>query len=284
MSKVIDAVFPYVAYCKANKTLRKILLDEPKGVLCFNENADAISTDVLKDQYAETMRIKDKLEDKAKTNVVGLTITITLILGATGMLTTIYEKYSYPTFSWIAFILFTLAVIYMFLAGIIAIKVLIDENKIFVINLSSFAADETVLREDYDKCISQNRTQNIIRNNGVFTSYKCIRNSLICLFLVLVLSSVPYVTADHDIADLEYTNAYKNYSFVYASSAINGVSEYADQLTAENDILQAIDSGMLDKSKATPISIVDQGNKLFIKFGVEDNVITVFLVEPYTTP
>jgi len=95
MSKVFDAIFPFVANWKVNKKLRERLSNqELQGILSDNENAAAISTDVLKDLYSDTMRMKDKLEDKAKINVVGITITSTLIMGATGILTTIYEKVS----------------------------------------------------------------------------------------------------------------------------------------------------------------------------------------------
>ena len=41
---------------------------------------------MLKEQYDETFNTKEKIEDKAKTNIIGISISITLIMGASGVL------------------------------------------------------------------------------------------------------------------------------------------------------------------------------------------------------
>ena len=62
-------------------------------------------------------------------------------------------------------------------------------------------ADANV-RVEYDRCITKNRTTNLIRNNTVFTSYECIRNSLVCLFVILLLSAAP-ITSGQDQSSIE---------------------------------------------------------------------------------
>lgn len=292
MSKVLDAmskcfalVLPFRDNYEANKILRKKISCEcPQSILDDVDNPNAISIDTLKGQYADAMRAKDKLEDKAKTNLIGITIAITLIMGASGILATVYEKYTHPIISGIAFMLLIFATAYMISAGVLAIKVLIDENKVYGINLNCFSAGEGALREDYGKCISQNHNQNLIRNNYIYTSYVCIRNALICLFAVLILSAIPYAATESSATDKAYINGFSEYSFVYSSSAVACIKDHDVQDIVEIAIKQAIDSGVLNKDKTALIGINDSNNSLFIKFSMDNSVITVWLVEPYTTP
>ena len=291
MSKVLDAMskcfafaLPLIENCKANKKLRqKLFSKHPQSILDDVDNPNAISIDTLKGQYADAMHAKDKLEDKAKTNLIGITIAISLIMGASGILATVYENYTHPIISGIVFILLIFATAYMILAGILAIKVLVDENTIYAVNLNSFAAGEAALREDYGKCISQNHNQNLIRNNSIYTSYLCIRNGLICLFVVLILSAIPYAATGSSATDKAYINDFSEYSFVYSSSAVACIKDHDVQDIVEIAIKQAIDSGVLNKDKTALIGINDSNNSLFIKFSIDNNVITVWLIEPYTT-
>lgn len=155
MNKVIPILFPFYANKKINDGLRTKLADtDNAGVLSYVESSDKITLETLREQYNETMRTKDKLEDKAKTNVAGITISITLIMGASGLLSNIYAKFSLPWVAWISFLLFSLSVIYMLIAGIMAIGVLISENEVYIVKLNSLAANSQILRDDYDKCIA----------------------------------------------------------------------------------------------------------------------------------
>ena len=64
---------------------------------------------------------------------------------------------------------------------------LIEENETYIIKITSLGEGETVLREDYSQCIEQNQSKNLIRNNYLFASYACIRNSLISLFIMFLI-------------------------------------------------------------------------------------------------
>ena len=176
MSKIFNAIFPMIANHKANKILRKKMSPknesgediESAGILAYIENADKLTLEILKEQYEHTFKTKDKLEDKAKTNIIGITISITLIVGASGILTSIAEKFYVSFISWFSFLLFMFSTIYMLIAGILVIRVLINENETYVVKLSSLASGGEILRNDYDKCIAQNQMKNTIRNNYAF--------------------------------------------------------------------------------------------------------------------
>jgi len=290
MGKILDAIFPMIANHKMNKILRSKLYPkneagediEPVGVLYYVDNADKLSLESLKEQYADTFEIKDKLEDKAKTNIIGITISITLIMGASGILSALNEKFPSPSLSWILFALFVITVAYMLIAGLLVIQLLISENEIFVVKLNSLASGEAKLRDDYDKCISQNQIKNTIRNNSVFTSYECIRNALICLFIILVLVALPF-NAPSDDTDKTLTYSSQSYSFVFSSSAVDYIKGNEVRDVVESAIASTIENS--EPSDGTQsFGIVDSNSNLFIKFEVSDSAVTVLLIEPYIIP
>lgn len=199
MNKVIDLVFPMISNCQANANLRKKIHPkdengqniEPESILSYIENSDLINLDILKGWYDETFKAKEKIEDKAKTNIIGISISITLIMGASGILSVLNNKYPSPAVSWVAFVLIVVSIIYMLTAGILIIRLLTNENEIYMVTLSELASGGEILRDQYGKRISQNQNKNVIRNNYLFTSYECIRNSLVCLFVILILTTIP---------------------------------------------------------------------------------------------
>lgn len=277
MNKLISILLPFYPNKKSNDSLRAKLADANNaGVLCYIENSDKISAETLKEQYAETIRIKDKLEDKAKTNVAGITISITLIMGASGLLNTIYTKFNSPLISWLSFLLFSIAVIYMLIAGIMAIGVLINENELYTVQLNSLAENPQTLRDDYDQCIGQNRTKNLIRNNSVYTSYECIRNALVCLFVLLVFVTIPF-----SLNNFAYPYTENNMSgleIVYSGSTIASIKENNWQTSIEQTIMQAKATGMLINNQT--LGLLSANESLFVKVKLDNETITVLLVEP----
>jgi DNA/RNA-binding domain of Phe-tRNA-synthetase-like protein len=95
MNKLIEIIFPLYANYIANGKVRKRIDNLIKRQNSPDEDTtesvvDEVDIEVYREMYHDTFKIKDKLEDKAKTNVVGVTIAITLIMGASGVINTIY--------------------------------------------------------------------------------------------------------------------------------------------------------------------------------------------------
>jgi len=289
MGKIFDTVFPMMANRKANRILHKKMYPkneageyiEPTGVLAYVENSDKLSSEILKEQYEYSFKTKDKLEDKAKTNIIGITISITLIIGASGILSAISDKFQIPFISWLSFLLFIISVAYMLIAGLLVIRVLINENEAYVVRLNSLANGGEILRDDYDKCISQNQMKNTIRNNYVFTSYACIRNSLVCLFVIFLFVAIPF-NSPSDTSDV-LTHLSQEYSFVFASPAIDYIKENDVRDVVENAIINVIEKSEQSEYVGT-FGIVDVNSSLFIKYEVSENYIRILLIEPYITP
>ena len=189
---VLEQIFPTFYARRANKLLKnKINSADNQSNVPYMDNIDDISIEYFKEKYNETFEIKNKFEDKAKTNVIGITIAITVIMGASGLTGSLINKYSSVVLHWISFSILLLAIIYLLLSGIQAIKVLFQENTMSTVDLSDISKDENKMKEKYDDCINRNINRNISRNNIVFSSYICIRNALICMMALFCLITIP---------------------------------------------------------------------------------------------
>lgn len=286
MNKVIDLVFPMISNCQVNAKLRKKIHPkdengqdiEPESILSI-ENSDLINLDILKGWYDETFKAKEKIEDKAKTNIIGISISITLIMGASGILSVLNNKYLSPAVSWVAFVLIVVSIIYMLTAGILIIRLLTDENEIYMVTLSELALGGEILRDQYGKRISQNQNKNVIRNNYLFTSYECIRNSLVCLFVILILTTIPINLKSEDISDNALYQS-ETYSILYTSSAVDYIQKHDAQSIVERSIFEAVER-IEKNNNAQALGIIDEKNHLFIKFRIIDDSIEILLIEPY---
>ena len=284
---IIELVFPIIANALANKKVKKILSEfekgeetEPSGILTEIENNDKITVEMLQEEYVETGKVKERLEDKAKTNIVGITISISLITGASGILTVLNKKYPFPTLSWIIFSLFVISVVYMLFACVLVIKLLFDENIVYRVDLNNVTLDSNTLRKKYSECIYQNQLMNTIRNNLAYSSYKCIKNALFFLFIILILIALPLNQTNRG-EECYITPQKKTYSFMYASSSVERLQECSHD-RIENAIITAIDSMEIEKEQYE-IGIIDENDSLFIKFSFDGDTVKVLMIEPVTT-
>ncbi len=188
--KIFYTIFPFIELANANKKINKTL-EDPKGVLEGISHKESITTDTLKAEYENTLAIKDKLEGKAKSNIFAVTISITLVMGGDALLNAVRIENTPLAIRVIALVIYLSSILYLICAGLLSLHTLMNNNSISVIKLSSNANDNS-LREDISCCIEYNLKKNITRNNAIYTTYICIRNGLICLFTVLLLSIIPF--------------------------------------------------------------------------------------------
>ena len=165
----------------------------------------------------------------------------------------------------------------MIVAGLLAIKVLATDNRMFL-SAAALTAGDQALAVEYNDCTYLNRCQNIIRNNSVFTSYECIRNSLVCLFLLLILIGIPLEHSNHT----ETRQSSENYEFFYSAIAVdflksNDVQNYVEDIIVNNVIN---DGKKLNTN--TEIKIADNLNNISIKYSYTDGTINVLYIGPMT--
>lgn len=264
MWKVIEELIPSIAnYCSNKKIRNKIKKKDDLDFPSKDAILENITIQELKNLYDSDLRWKDKLEDKAKTNVIGVTISVTLIMGAYTLIQYISSKFGNSVLFWIGFALFILSVAYMLEAGIHAIHVLTVEN---VIYYPTPGHEEEELKNNLNLQIGLNRAQNTLRNNFVFTSYECIRNALICLFVVMVIAIMPIQENSADIT------SYKHGNYFYSGEAVTSFATGVEKEKVE----AFIDTNITDGD----YSVVDQADNLFIKYSISNGKVTVFLIEP----
>ena len=263
MLRIIEAIIPSIANYQSNKKVKEKIKAQI-NLNCPSENIDlnTIALDDLQQLYNDNKDLKNKLEDKAKTNIIGVTIAVTLILGAYSLIQNITAKHHLSFFFWIAFSLFVLSVIYMLAAGIHSIHVLTAENEFYFPNVGLSDNDR---KKDLDKIIGLNNAKNTIRNNYIFTAYECIRNSLFCLFAVMVIAIIP--------APPKTISTMSQGTFFFSESAMESISTEVDKQVVEDYINKNLQDGQY--------SVIDKNNQLFLKYTIKDNQIIVHLIEPY---
>lgn len=266
MWKMFEILVPTITLYQYNKKVRQNIdknnnSNYPSNTVSLCD----VTVEILQDLYGETIQTKEKLENKATTNVIGVTVAVTLIMGASSLMHDVIAKYGTDKLFWIICFLFICAVIYMLAAGIHAIHMLTDEN---VVYKAAVGLDQQNTKVELDKKIALNRAQNIIRNNYIFTSYICIRNSLICLFAVMVLAIVPIPNFQQQVKSTE--------EIFFASNAIHSINQGVNK----NYVIDLIK----EHDKNGDYSVVDENHLLFLKFTVKDNIIIVHLIEPIVKP
>ena len=267
--KIMFAIAPFCENYLANKMIRKKLDSENETaqlqtVLSASNAPERITTEDLHKLYIKDLENKDKLEDKAKATIMCVTISISLILGASNLLSSISKLYSSDLINWSVFVLFCFSVIFMISAAIMDIKVLAAENMSYI-EQPDWNDEER--RQGLDDCIARNRLKNLIRNNYIYTAYKNIRNALICLFIIMLISTLPL---NNHNTDNEVKGSHLSFSF---SDTIIDSSSDEDRIAIKSIINKAIQENSIDEG--IPYTLIDKDYGKYVKFIIHNDIITI---------
>lgn len=231
---MLGEIVPVIDAIKANKRLK--VKNEAEDIEIPEKIGD-IDIKCLEEDYKNAIEAKNRFEDKAKTIIAALTISITLILNLSQIIETISARFRMPAVNILIFILAVLAIIYMLMAGIMAIQVLIKENLLYTIPLS----DRT--KQD-KKCIyvktQQNVNQNYIRNNIIYSAYRSILNSVLCLFIIFILAILPLQHFSNN--DVE-KKVIISEDICFSVEAINWLNENTDRQISFDKIVNMYSNG-----------------------------------------
>lgn len=185
--KILGILLPFYDNFKALKKIE----DRQQNILNINYFDDKITKEfsdvvdqynfkTIKELYKLTIEGKSKLEDKAKTLVVSVTIAVPFSINGINVVNKIEDE----SIRNLCSLIFILAVSFMIIAGILSIKVFTEQIKLYTVNET-----KRELYFEYKRAIILNRLSNVIKNNYIFTSYECLRNSLILviIFCIIVL-------------------------------------------------------------------------------------------------
>lgn len=196
---IISFIFPFYESSIANKKLWSQIeelknLDKLKSECMgsyYMNDYEKLSEDDLMKFLNQTIEKKKSLEEKAKTNVFGITIAVTLITGLYKVLLDGNTNSSSELFKYSIALLAFYAIGQMILAGLSSLKVLGD-----VISQYELFPGDMLLSTD-ERCdtialdTEINVKLNIVRNNLISSSYSCMKKSLVGLFILFILITIP---------------------------------------------------------------------------------------------
>lgn len=196
-SSVIYSIIPSIQKNKAKKAIQKKIdsigeqlpFSDDMSILKEFESPERADLDLLKSMLEDNRHRMERMEDKAKVQIAGITIAISIIFGVAGNLKDIVHDSS--CFKWVVFVVLLLSVIYMFSAGLNAINMLINKNTFHYLPSNISERDDGDKRKAYNAAIVKNQLQNTLRNNEISTSYIQMRNSIVLIIVVFVIWIIP---------------------------------------------------------------------------------------------
>lgn len=154
----------------------------------FDEKSDF---EPVKGEYENSLVRAKQFEEKAKTNLIAISISVTITLGLIKPIIDIYQKYQSIYVSNMIFIISIFTVGFMLYGGVESLKVIMDKNIIYKIGIKELSEPKESLKKIYGMNGELNEINNSIRNNYVNTSYKCMKNALVLLIVIFLLGILP---------------------------------------------------------------------------------------------
>ncbi|MGL4874950.1 MAG: hypothetical protein ACRC30_09915 [Clostridium sp.] len=196
---LIESIFPMINNSKGEKKLRekesKLNNIDSEDIytyeleyLSFDENS---GFEPVKGEYENSLLRVKQFEEKAKTNLIAISISVTITLGLIKPITDIYQKYQSVYISNIIFIISIFTVGFMLYGGVESLKVIMDKNIIYKAGIKELSESEESLKRIYGMYGELNEINNSIRNNYINTSYKCMKNALVLLISIFLLGILP---------------------------------------------------------------------------------------------
>ena len=190
---MIKLLFPWLHSSHANRKvfekIEKIKKGDIKDNLDYMNGFSSLTTKDVKEFYEQTLDVKKSLEDKLKTSLFSVTIGITVLTSAVTLLFNDGVSSLDAMIKGIIFFTGSVAIIYMILAGIFAIKTISGFISVFQLFPQDIAnASDDTIKESIAICSELNSLSNIVRQNLMSVSFHCIINSLfvITLFFFLI--------------------------------------------------------------------------------------------------
>lgn len=156
--------------------------------IIFNKDS---KLDLVKEAYDSSISRMKQFEEKAKTNLVAITISVPITFGLIKPISDIYDKYDNVYLKVLIFFISILVVSFMLYGGVISLGVLMDKNRVYNVGLRELSEDGESHKNIYGMYGELNEIINTIRNNSINTSYRCMKNSLILLSIIFLIGIIP---------------------------------------------------------------------------------------------
>ncbi|WP_152057494.1 hypothetical protein [Aliarcobacter butzleri] len=220
--KLLYFAFPIIELKKAEK---KILKDDAENEIDIDYSKSDKS--IIEKIYNDTFEIKKLIDDKAKTGIIGVTITVGLI----SSISTNFENLSF-----VSILLYIIALVYSFISGYLSLALLSNKNIIFKLITDDAFLEENELKEAMIINTKLNIKHNVNRQNYVYSSYRHLIYSLVIMvfaFLLNICFSQKSTEKNQNI-NVQLDNLEKNYKEL--TLEINKMKFKYEVITEQNKI------------------------------------------------
>lgn len=191
---VLNIVFPFPTLFKATKSINKKIeklsksSQEEPYTYEYASNNKSIEEKILLDTLKDTIENKKILEDKAKSTLIAITISSTLIINILKFLQDIDSNSLFLTL--LLAIVGFLSLLYMITAGVLSLYSIGEINTVATMYPEDNLLPEQEKKTQIADNIEHNYLNNLKRNNFMTTSYKCMISSISLLVVIFIISTI----------------------------------------------------------------------------------------------
>jgi len=183
LSNGLNVIIPWLESARANDTIaKKIAVIESTDLsnlpLDYMKGYDELTLDEVNSFFDKTIDVKKSLEEKLKTSLFSVTVGVTVLTSATTFLFNEMAWSLNPVVRIIVFLSAAVAVIYMLMSAVSAIKTISGKIVVYQVFPEDLTASENIKKKRLAQCTELNSLTNIIRQNLMNTSFRCIINAL----------------------------------------------------------------------------------------------------------
>lgn len=189
-----NTVFPFPILLKASRSINNKIeklsqsTQEEPYTYEYASNNKNIGEKVLLDTLNSTIENKKILEDKAKSTLIAITISSTLIVSILKFLQDIRDNSVFLTI--VLLIIGFLSLSYMIVAGLISLHSIGEINTVAIMYPEDYLLPEQEKKTQIADNIEYNYLNNLKRNNFMGISFKCMMVSISLLVVVYIISSL----------------------------------------------------------------------------------------------
>ena len=208
--KLKDYIIPFPALYSSSKIINKkisnLMESNSEKPYCYEYSSsnEGINIDVLLSLLKDTVENKKTLEDKAKSTLIAITISTTLIINLLNFLKNM-ESNSIILTSFLV-ILGILCVFNMIIAGVLSLYSISEINTVANMFPEDYLLPDQEKRLQISDNIEYNYLNNLKRNNFMTTSYKCMISSISLLLIIFIISTFSFALENNNTANQDLYN------------------------------------------------------------------------------
>lgn len=190
LSDIVELLFPLKRLLKADKIVREKIEKLEKGDITFEYMVgyEKLTLEEADKFLNKTFEARKTLEDKAKTNVLGVTISVSLLIGLSQVFVNNIQN---GIFRVLTLLIALYCLISVISGTVISLLILGKQNRTYDVFPIDKSSSEDEQLENIALNTELNMNYNVRRNNFLYASYGLIINFLVSLSVLFLLVIIP---------------------------------------------------------------------------------------------